>query len=417
MKSKSLILFTLLTVAAVTAAVHAEDWPRWRGPRGDGTWQAPPIAEKWPVGGLKQIWKHPIGGGYGGISIADGRAIVMDRVKEPREVERVLAYDLATGKPLWKHEYPVAYEKLDYGNGPRAAPTIVGDEVYTLGAVGHVCRLEASTGKLIWTVDTVKDSGAKISEWGFAGSPLIWNDTVIVHVGAQPGGCYLALDRATGRERWRSGDDPAGYSTPIVIDAPGGKQLVGWTPEHIVGMNPDDGKLEWKIPYKVTYGVSIADPIYHDGIVFVAGYWEGSKAIRLGPNRTDAELAWQNKDLLRGVMSQPLYRDGRVFLLDKIFGITCFELKTGNVLWDDDNTLTPRNRNPQASLVWLGDTDRVISLNAEGELVTGRFTPTGFTEHARAKIIGPTWAHPGYSGRYVVARNDEEIVCVELPAP
>jgi outer membrane protein assembly factor BamB len=161
--------------------------------------------------------------------------------------------------------------------------------------------------------------------------------------------------------------------------------------------------------------VSIAMPIYRDGIVFVAGYWEGSKAIKLGPARTDAALLWQNKDELRGIMSQPLYRDGHVYLLDKIFGITCFELSTGKKLWDDDNTLTPRNRNPHAALVWLNDSDRVLALNAEGELVLGRFTPTGYIEQSRTKIIGPTWAHPGFSGRYVVARNDEEIVCIELP--
>ncbi|MBN8627334.1 MAG: PQQ-like beta-propeller repeat protein [Planctomycetes bacterium] len=412
MRNVRLITLTLLLAAGVA---QAEDWPRWRGVRGDGTWLAPPLPEKWPTAGLKQLWRQPLGGGYAGVSAEGNYVVTMDRRKEPDEVEQVLCFDAASGNPLWTHAYKVAYGDLSYGNGPRAAPTIADGRVYTLGALGRVCCLELSSGKLLWSVDTVKRDGAKLPEWGFAASPVVWRDRVFIHVGAQPGGCYQALDRESGRELWRGGDDPAGYATPQIIPGPAGEQLLGWTPEHIVGLNLDDGRVEWKVPYKVTYGVSIATPIYRDGLVFVAGYWEGSKAIRLGPGRTDAKLAWEDKKDLRGLMSQPLYRDGLVYLLDKQFGITCFELATGKKLWDDENTLTPRGRNPQASLVWLGDTDRVIALNAEGELVLARFTRDGYQEQSRTKIIGFTWAHPAFAGNRVVARSDEEIVCVELP--
>ncbi len=422
-RAHSSILNLLLLLPLLCASVSlwfvpelaAEDWPRWRGPRGDGTWQAPPLPEKWPADGLKQAWRQPLGGGYAGVSVAEGRVVTMDRQKEPREVERVVCFDAESGRSLWTHSYDVAYGNLDYGTGPRAAPTIDAGRVYTLGAVGHVCCLELTTGRLLWTVDTVKRDGAKLPEWGFAASPVVWKNSLIIHVGAQPGGCYQALEITTGRELWRSGDDPAGYATPPVIDSPSGPQLLGWTPEHIVGLNPDTGKILWEIPYKVTYGVSIATPIYHDGLVFVAGYWEGSKAVRLGKAPSEAALAWEDKKELRGIMSQPLYRDGLVYLLDKQFGITCFELATGKKLWDDENTLTPRGRNPQASLVWLGDTDRVIALNSEGELVLARFTRAGYQEQSRTKIIGPTWAHPAYAGTRVYARDDEQIVCVELP--
>jgi outer membrane protein assembly factor BamB len=406
-------ILALVLLAANLA--QAEDWPRWRGVRADGTWQAPLLPEKWPAAGLKQLWQQPVGGGYAGVSVEGNYVVTMDRRKEPDEVEQILCFDAESGNPRWTHAYKVAYGDLSYGNGPRAAPTIADGRVYTLGALGHVCCLELSSGKLLWSVDTVRRDGAKLPEWGFAASPVVWRDRVIIHVGAQPGGCFQALDRESGREIWRGGDDPAGYATPQIIAAPAGEQLLGWTPEHIVGLNLADGSVEWRVPYKVTYGVSIATPIYHDGLVLVAGYWEGSKAIRLGPGRGDAKLEWEDKKDLRGLMSQPLYRDGLVYLLDKQFGITCFELKTGKKLWDDENTLTPRGRNPQASLVWLGDTDRVIALNAEGELVLARFTRDGYQEQSRTKILGFTWAHPAFAGNRVVARSDEEIVCVELP--
>ena len=410
-----LVAWLLVHLAPAAVLGQAEDWPRWRGPRGDGSWHAPKLPDSWPANALPTVWKQAIGGGYAGVIVADGLALVMDRRQQPVEVERVLAFDSATGQPRWSHQYPVAYGKLDYGNGPRAAPTVFEGRVYTLGAVGHVFCLDVATGREIWSHDCVGQMQAKIPDWGFAASPVIWRNLVIVHVGL-PGGSFVALDRSSGKEMWRACDDPAGYATPIIVARADGPQLIGWTPENVVGIALATGHVDWRIPYKVTYGVSIATPIVRDDFVFVTGYWEGSKAIRLGKAAGDATLAWEDSKNLRGLMSQPLERDGYVYSLDKQFGLTCFELTTGKKLWDDDNRLTPRGRNPQATLVWLAEGDRVIALNAEGELVLGRLNPSGYEEQSRTKIIGPTWAHPAYAGRHVFARDDEELVCVELVA-
>jgi outer membrane protein assembly factor BamB len=116
-------------------------------------------------------------------------------------------------------------------------------------------------------------------------------------------------------------------------------------------------------------------------------------------------------------MSQPLYRDGHAYLLDKQYGLTCFDFKTGKKLWDDGNRLTPRGRNPQATLVWTGDGDRVLALNADGELIRAALTPEGYRELSRTKIIGETWAHPAYAWGHVFARSDEELIAVRLTAP
>ena len=395
--------------------LHAEDWPRWRGPRGDSTWKGPELPDTLPAE-LPVAWKQPIGGGYGGIAVADQRLYVMDRQKEPAEVERVLCVDADTGRSLWSHSYPVTYGKLDYGNGPRATPTVHAGLVYTLGAVGHVFCLDARTGEVRWSKDLVKDFGAKIPEWGLAASPFIWEDLVVFHPGAANGACWIAFDRLTGNEAWRAGNDPAGYATPTLAISPSGPQLIAWSPEHVVGIAPRTGRILWEIPYKVTYGVSIATPLYRDGLVLVAGYWEGSKAIELGPKPTDAHIAWEDSRVLRGLMAPPLYRQGFVYLLDKQYGLTCFELKTGKKLWDDENRMTPRGRNPQASLVWLGDSDRVLILNSEGELILARLTPAGYDERSRTPIIGPTWAHPGFAGDRVFVRNDQELISIVLPA-
>ena len=113
-----------------------------RGPRGDGTWQAPKLPDTWPADGLQTVWRQPIGGGYAGVSVADGRVLVMDRQQQPSEVERIVAFDAATGRTLWKHEYPVVYGNLDYGNGPCSAHDSCRSGLYARrGRTCHVPRL------------------------------------------------------------------------------------------------------------------------------------------------------------------------------------------------------------------------------------------------------------------------------------
>jgi outer membrane protein assembly factor BamB len=190
-------------------------------------------------------------------------------------------------------------------------------------------------------------------------------------------------------------------------------------------MEAATGKALWKVPYEVTYGVSITPPVFYDDILFVTGYWEGSKAIKLGEKPTDAEVIWTDAKTLRGVMSQPLYRDKHVYSYDRGFGLTCFELSTGKKLWNDDNQLTPRARNPHASIVWLNNTDRILALNANGELILARLSPKEYEEQSRTKALkGRVWGHPAFAGRFLFAKTDggeawqnagpHELVCVEL---
>jgi outer membrane protein assembly factor BamB len=392
----------------------ADQWPRWRGPQGDGSWQGPTLPERWPDAGLQVQWQSKLGGGYAGIAVVSGRVYTLDRQQEPTETEGILCFSADDGKLLWQHRYPVAYAKLDYGNGPRSTPTIHAGRVFTLGTLGHLHCLDAVSGEVAWSKNLVQESGARIPEWGLAASPVIYGNLVIVHGGGSPGGALMAFNRDSGAEVWRASDDPAGYATPVITRHQDQDLLIAWTPEHVLGMSPRTGAIHWSIPYKVTYGVSIATPVVVGDMVLVSGYWEGTKAIRLGKSLAEAELIWEDNRHLRGLMSQPMHRDGHGYLLDKHHGLTCFELASGKRLWDDGNRLTQRSRNPQANLVWLGDSDRVIALNAEGELILARLTPAGYEEQSRTKIIDPTWAHPAFAGSRVFARDDKQIVCRRL---
>ena len=408
------VISALCFAALGASSAVAEDWPRWRGPRGDGTWNGPKIATTWPKDGLKTTWKVPIGGGYAGVTVEGGRVYLCDRQTKPREVERVLCFDVKTGRRLWAHEYAAHYGKLDYGNGPRAAAVVHNGRVYSVGALGHVFCLDAKNGKPVWSLHLQNDFKGRLPMWGYAASPLIVDGTVILQPGAKAAG-VIAVKAATGKVAWKSLADDAGYATPVLFTHNNRRQLLCWTPSHIRSLHPQTGKLFWSVPYKITYKVAIATPVVHRGIAFVSGYWEGSKAIQLGKKPADGKLLWEENRYLRGLMSQPLCRDGYVYLLDKRYGLTCFELRSGKKLWDDKNKLTPRGRNPQASLVWTGNGSRILALNSDGQLVLAEISPKGYRELARSKIIGRTWAHPAYAGNRVFARSDSELVCVELP--
>ena len=415
-----LVVLTLSLIHAGLPLARGTDpeWPRWRGPGADGRWNPKGLPADFAEKAPRELWRIKIGGGFGGVTSVGGRVYVMDYSKSP-EQERVLCFEAATGKQVWSQSWPVTYGKMDHGTGPRASVVIDADGgstlAYALGATGMASCFDAGTGKIIWQHDTQKEFSAQISTWGFAASPFIWKDKVILHIAAQPKGCLLALDKKAGKEIWRTGDDPAGYCTPELIMHAGKPQLIQWGPEHIQSFNPDTGAENWKHPYKITYGVSIAQPLYADGILAVSGYWHGTKAFRLGDDVREAKLVWEQEKEICGLMSAPLHKNGRAYILDKSKGLTCFEIATGKVLWTDDNQLTPADRNPQFSMVWLDEArDLIALLNASGELVYAKLTTTGAEELGRHQVIGKTWAHPAFVGNRLYARSDTELAAWEL---
>lgn len=396
----------------LSLSIQAADWPRWRGETADGGWNPKGVpadlAEQQP----QEMWQVDIGGGYGGVTVSQGRVYLLDWPREPVDIERILCYAAEDGQLLWSHQWPAVYGRMDYGNGPRSSVTVADGKAYVLGAVGMAACLDAAQGKVIWQVDMVREHGAMVPTWGFAASPVLDADRVLLHVGAQPDGSVIALNKESGKRVWRGGQDPAGYSTPEIITHEGVRQLIAWGPENIQSLNPETGILLWTYPYEVTYGVSIAQPLYRDGVLLISGYWHGTKALRPDAKPT---LVWENEKEMCGLMSSPLYKDGVVFLLDKNKGLQGIELATGKILWSDANTLTPKDRNPQMSLVWLRQADGLVALlNASGELVYARLTATGFEELARHQIIGKTWAHPAFVDNRIYARSDTSLVAWRL---
>lgn len=409
-----------LLICTVRSSLVAGDWPEWRGPGRAGVWAGVSLPTRLETSSLELVWKCTLGGGYAGIAVVGDRVLTLDRPKDS-SLERVLCLARGDGKELWKHQYPADYGDMDYGNGPRSTPTVRDGRVYTQGTRGHVRCLELATGKLIWGLDVAAVHGGKVPEWGHAPSPLVFDDLVLVQAGGAPGPTVLALECKDGKERWRALQDEPGYSSAILLDVRGERQIGYWSAEQAVGLEPRSGRVLWRVPFKSTYRVAIISPVWRDGILLVSGFWEGSRAVKLDGS-SDPAVAWSGKSL-SCLMSTPLWRDGVLYALDKDSGLLGVEWKTGKVLWSDGHKVTAKERNPQASLVWAGGdleqasaSARAVILNARGELILASLSQAGYEEHGRVKVCGDTWSHPAFADNEVFVRAETEIACWRLKA-
>ena len=437
-----------LVAVLLASPAWADDWPQWMGPNRDGTWKETGILRKFPPGGPKKLWSVPIGGGYAGPAVADGKVYVADyqsddpnRGNNPGGTtkrtgkERVLCLDAATGKELWKHEYNCPYN-VSYGAGPRCTPTVAGGRVFALGTMGDLRVLDADKGTLVWKKDFKTDYNAKTPLWGFAGHPLVYKDTVICLVGGDS--LLVAFDTATGKEVWKAlttpGEGKAGYSPPTLIEAGGAKQLVIWHPEKLVGLNPDTGKRYWDVPLKPAYEMSIMAPVQYKDRLFAGGIGWAGVTLKLDPDKPAVTEVWRgvsNKaNGLYPVNSPPLVEDGVLYGTDQPGCLRAVELDTGKRLWATTLPVIGKDEDPEdrrahgsgtAFLVKNGD--RYFIFGESGHLVIAKLSPKGYEEIDRAKLLDPTneafqrpvvWSHPAFANKCVFARNDKEIVCYSL---
>ena len=442
------LFVTIGFVAAAVLPLAAEDWPEWRGAGRLGVWTETGILEEFPAGGLTATWRIPIGGGYAGPSVADGRVFVTDaRRADPRStaaVERLLALDEATGEVLWTREWDTNYAGLQliYATGPRATPTVDGDRVYAVGAAGNLLAVNVADGSVLWQKDYVRDFNASIPSWGIAGAPLVDGDRLICLVGGEPDAKVVAFDKLTGEVLWEalSSDWEPGYAAPIIVDAAGTRQLIIWHPRAISSLDPETGAVYWEVPHIVDMGMSISTAVQSGPYMFVTSQYGGARMLRLAESHPDAALAWEGVghsdaehgrvfDTLDSVFGSPVIAGDYLYGVDSYGTLRCLELRTGRRVWETDALVGDRARHASAFLVRHGD--RYFINTDAGELVIARLSPEGYEEISRTHLIDPTspvtrrraqgpvvhWSHPAYANRHIVTRNDEEIVRFSLARP
>ncbi len=164
------------------------DWPGFRGAARDGRLTGVRIATDWDRSPPRELWRHRIGPGWSSLAVIGNRAFTQE---QRGEKELVVCYDTDSGAEVWSHADATRFSEVVAGPGPRGTPTFEDGLIYALGASGNLNCLDAATGKLQWTRDIAKDSGAKLPQWGFASSPLVWQGIVSVFAGGPEGKSVL----------------------------------------------------------------------------------------------------------------------------------------------------------------------------------------------------------------------------------
>ena len=430
-------------ITTLVVAVHADDWPEWRGAGRLGVWRESGIVDRFPAAGLTATWRTPINNGYAGPAVAAGRVFVTDArpTTANRAVERVLALDEQTGAVLWTREWPADYTgmQLVYAIGPRATPTVDDGRVFVAGASGNLLALDARTGDILWQKHYVADFDASIPSWGSASAPLVDGDRLICIVGAEPDGKVVALDKRTGKEIWRalSSNTEPGYNQPIIIEAGHARQLIIFHPSGFSSLDPETGHVYWEVEHRVQMGIVVATPVQSGQYLFFTSQYGGARMLRLDVDRPGASLLWRGlgeqdpgmthdtPDTINSVISTPVIDGNYVYGIDNDGQLRCLEVATGRQLWKTDALLKERAMYGTAFFVRNGD--RYFISNDRGELVMARLSPSGFVEIDRTKLLEPThpyvrrrqlpnvlWSHPAYANRHIFVRNDREIVRFSL---
>ena len=432
---------------------HADDWPRWMGPRYDGVWRESGMIESFGESGADIVWRQPIGPGYAGPSIADGRIFVMDRtldegkgIKTENNIgrtgaiaggERVVCLDAKTGEEIWSHQYDCPY-RIAYPTGPRCTPTVDGKHVYTLGAMGNLICLTADEGDVVWEKNLTKAYDAKPPLWGYASHPFVDGDNLIVPVGGKGSG-LVAFNKKTGDEIWKSLTTKDVAYSPVVMYEPakGQRQLIFWHGEGITSVNPNSGQEYWttKFPEEANPSiVSIATPVINDDKLLIAEFYKGALLLELGSNPPSVNEIWRNfkknprlDDAMNAMMATPIVKDGLAYGVAYSKSgagvLRCIELETGEMKWNNETWMGGEKPLMFANGFITPNEDKQFIFNDLGELMIVRLTKDGVEELDRAKILEPTsvargrdvvWSHPAFSNGRMVVRNDEEIVCVNL---
>jgi outer membrane protein assembly factor BamB len=380
------------------------EWPGFRGPDRDGIVHGVRIETDWSKSPPVELWRRSIGPGWSSFAV-DGDVLYTQEQRGEQEV--VAAYKVSTGEPVWQHRDAVRFWESNGGAGPRGTPTLSDGRVYTVGATGIVNALKNGNGALIWSRNAATDTRVEIPAWGFASSPLVVGDLVVVAAAGQ----LVAYAAATGEQRWLGPTGGAGYSSPHFATIGGVGQIWLLRGSRTISVAPADGSLLWEHTW--TPGVGNVQPalVEGDGVLLSTADAMGGIGVRRitvsrGPAGWTVEERWTSRGL------KPYYNDfvvhkGHAYGFDGSI-LACIDLADGNRKWKG-------GRYGSGQLVLLADQDLLLVLSEEGELALVRAASDKFTELARFPAIeGKTWNHPVLVGNLLLVRNGQEMAAFRL---
>ncbi len=399
---KICFILLLLTLSITQGA----DWPNWLGTNGDGT----SSEANWKSEINDPTWKARVGVGFSSVSVADGKLYTMGHDgKKTNGKETVFCLNAKTGKSIWTHSYPAPLVDYLHEGGPCSTPTVDESTVYAVSKHGLLHAYQAKDGEIIWKKDMMKEAGMKRPpEWGFAASPFVLGDQLIIEAGAT-----YSLNKNTGKINWKSKDYRPAYGTPTLFQ-PNGKSIIAVIKtDGLILLDPKNGSTIAFEKWETSYRTNASTPITQGDKLFIStGYrrgcalfqWKDGKLQKLYENKvlsTHMNHAILVDDFLYGF-------DGNVHMAGKK-DFVCMELLTGKEQWRvSDRGLMV------GSLLVAGD--RMIVLGQRGELVYAKVNPYKFEVHTRDQAIGgKCWTMPVLSNGYLYLRNARgDLLCLDL---
>jgi len=407
---------TLLAGLLVGVAAAADDWPHLRGPSLAGTSAEIGLADAWPDEGPPVLWHRPIGRGFSGFVVADGRAYTHTQWPDG---QYVVCLDADTGRRLWRRRTGLPRQMEGHWPGPMATPTLVGDRLYFAGAYGRVGCLRADDGRLLWDRNIVEEFEGRGTAYGYACSPLVADGAVYLPVGGE-GAAVVALDARDGSLRWRAGDWPASYTPCLPVAVGGRRQIVAYLQNVVAAFDPTTGRVLWSHRVSQGYDEHAAWPLYEEPyLVLTRAFGGGAVCLRLDPEGEPA-VAWTSPDLSNDVCSS-IVVDGCLYGFDlhdfqaqrrrQAAGVLrCLDAATGRVRWTTD-------RVAHASLVAADG--KLLLWTETGDLVLARASPAGYEELARTPVFAETfcWTAPALSGGRLLLRTRTQAACLWVGEP
>lgn len=443
------MLFRAACAVLFLASVAASDWPRFLGPTGDGVSPETNLIARIPAGGPPVIFDRPVGTGYAAPSVAGGRLIVFHRIGGEEVVE---GWDAASGAPQWKLAYPSTYQDpYGYNNGPRGAPLVAGDRVFTLGAEGKLTSIDLATGKLRWQRDTAKEFQIPEAFFGVGSTPVLEGGKLLAMLGGQTNSGVVAFDPDTGRTLWESvgqknwegvpmtgwpGEAPvrwgewwkqASYSSPVPATVQGQRLVFCLMRQGLVALDPADGAVRFSRWFRarVEESVNAANPVVvgNDVMISSAYYKAGSVSLRVAPGATNFTENWRGLGLEMH-WSTPILVGGDLYGFsgrnEPDASFRCVDFATGQVRWQRDERWAAHSAT-QPSVFGRGSCiladGRLIALGEGGLLGLFQPDPAECRELGRWQV--PSLEHPCWAGLVLsqgrlYLRGEKRLVCLDL---
>lgn len=393
MNSKSTVFLTIL-ILFLTTQLFSADWPTWRGPNHNGItnetdWN-PKAIEK-----LDKAWEINVGFGYATVSVVNGKVYTIGN-KEGKD--KVFCLDEKTGKEIWTFSYETEDGQYE---GTRATPVYDEGKIYSISRNGQIYCFDANDGKVIWQRDLLNDYNAENITWGVASSPRILNDKLLLNINKSG----IALNKKTGKDIWASPVEKFSYATPYIYTMNGKKYAAIFSSENMVGVEVESGNVVWEYPWKTSWDINGADPIFFDNQLFLSsGYKNGCALLDLTDNTP--KIIWENKNisaqfgscvLIDGYIYGPKGNCGR-----KTSGLSCIDAKTGELQWEVTLGFS--------SLIAVDN--KLVITSEDGILHIAEVNPKEYKEIAQVQAVeasrkNPVWTAPVLANKRIYVRNHQ----------